>query len=124
MDRRALSVVAVSLLAVVIVVASLRGGGDGEASNVDPPSPRPPKPLVAPSGAVAIEGPMQDGGFRMVPLPAVAAMVAAVDAGVHVAPIDLTTGKPLEPARVLEGSAAHESIPVPRRVRDRGAIVN
>lgn len=125
MPRRALALVVLSLFAVAFAVASLRGEGSGAEDVAEVRAPRPPKPIVAPSGAVAIEGPRSaDAGLVPMALPAVAAMAQAQDAAVHAVPVDPSTGKPLEPARVQEGSAAGSSIPVPRRVRDRGVITN
>jgi len=125
MPRRALALVAVSLLAVGLVVASLRGEGEAPVPASAAAPPRPPKPLVMPSGAVAIDAPRAaDGGLAVLALPAVAAMAASVDAGVRPVPFDTTTGKPLEPSRIVEGTAAGKSIPVPRRVVDRGVITN
>lgn len=127
MPRRALALVALSLFAVAFAVASWGSREGGEGAVAEAPA-RGPKPLMIPSGAVAIEAPRgADASLQVVPLPAVAAMAAAAtagDAGFRPVPVDLATGKPLEPARVLEGRAAGGSMPVPRRVRDRGVITN
>ena len=116
--RRALALVVVAFAAAGLVVSSMRSREEPveAASAADP---RPPKPMLAPSGAVAIEAPRSlDAGALLVPLPIDPRLS---DGGsVQAAPIDPETGRPLEPARVREG--ARSGNPIPRRVIDRGAL--
>jgi hypothetical protein len=116
--RRALLLVVVAFVAAGLVVSSMRSG-EAPATSAATADPRPPKPVHAPSGAVAIEAPPSlDGGAAIVPL---RIDPAAFDAGpVRRAPIDPETGRPLKPSHVREG--AHSGQPIPRRVIDRGAL--
>jgi hypothetical protein len=115
---RALGLVVVAFVAAGLVVSFMRSRED-PAQAASAADPRPPKPALAPSGAVAIEGQrFADAGALLIPIPI---DPRAFDAGsVRVAPIDPETGRPLEPARVHEG--ARPGQPIPRRVIDRGAF--